>query len=123
MSDRFFVATRKGLFRYDHTKGNAKSPWAVTAVAFLGDPVSIVLPDSRDGTTYAAIGHGHFGVKLHRSSDGGDTWEECTAPAYPQPPNDAEKDRCPVRGIEIPWNLELIWALEPGGADEPGVLW
>ena len=27
--------------------------------------------DPRDGTTYAALDHGHFGVKVHRSDDGG----------------------------------------------------
>ena len=27
----------------------------------------MVLPDPRDGALYAALGHGHFGVKLHRS--------------------------------------------------------
>jgi len=123
MSDRFFVATRKGLFRFDRTSDKTKAPWAITASAFIGDPISIVLPDRRDGHVYAALGHGHFGVKLHRSADGGDTWEECAAPVYPERPAGVEEDRCPQRGIPIPWNLELVWALEPGGTDEPGALW
>jgi len=70
---------------------------------------------------YAAIGHGHFGVKVHRIRNGGADWEEVTTPAYPQRPADHEPQRCPVRGIEIPWNLEMIWALEPGA--EPGIVW
>jgi hypothetical protein len=26
-------------------------------------------------------------------------------------------------GKVVPWKLKLIWALEPGGPDAPGVLW
>lgn len=122
MSNRLFVGTRKGLFTVDRD-GSGDAGWSVTRDAFLGDPVSIVFPDKRDGCVYAAIGHGHFGVKLHRSDDGGETWNECAAPTYPKIPEGREPDRCPTRGIDIPWNLELVWALEAGGADEPGALW
>jgi len=121
MSDRLFVATRKGLFTVDRTDRNA-SPWHVTRAEFVGDPVSIVLPDRRSGNVYAALGHGHFGVKLHRSADGGATFNEIATPTYPPKPDDVES-RCPTRNIPIPWNLELIWALETGGATEQGVLW
>ena len=31
---------------------------------------------ARDGAWYAALDHGHFGVKLHRSDDRGATWTE-----------------------------------------------
>ena len=31
---------------------------------------------ARDGAIYAAVGHGHFGAKLHRSRDRGETWQE-----------------------------------------------
>lgn len=121
MNNRIFVATRKGLFTLDRAGG--RTPWTITQSAFLGVQVPIVLPDPRDGWTYAAVGHGHFGSKLHRSPDGGKTWEECTVPAYPPKPDGVEEIRCPARGIPIPWGLELIWALEAGGADEPGALW
>ncbi len=123
MSNRLWVATRKGLFTVERTGDGRSSPWSITRSAFLGDPVSIVLPDPRDGWVYAAIGHGHFGTKLHRSPDGGKAWEECAVPVYPARPEGTEPDRCPMRGIEIPWALELIWGLEPGGADQSGVLW
>src|SRR3989304_1220834 len=121
MNNRIFVAARKGLFTLD--RGGGRTPWTITQSAFLGVPVSIVLPDPRDGRVYAAVGHGHFGTKLHRSHDGGKTGEEGTAPAYPPKPEGVEEIRCPARGIPIPWSLELIWALEPGGVDEPGALW
>ena len=116
MADRLFVSTRKGLFTLDRTA----SGWGITRTAFLADPVSIVL-DAGGGRIYAALDLGHFGVKLHRSADGGETWEECAPPAYPPKPEDLD-DR-DANGKEIPWRVEKIWALSPGGADEPGVLW
>ncbi|MBI4718819.1 MAG: exo-alpha-sialidase [Planctomycetes bacterium] len=121
MSDRLYVATRKGLFTLERGSGGA--PWRICRTAFLGDQVTMVLPDTRDNHVYAAIGHGHFGTKLHVSADGGMNWEERTAPAYPEPPAGAPEDRCPVRQIPIPWRLEYIWALEAGGADQPGLVW
>jgi hypothetical protein len=108
MSDRLFVATRKGLFQIVRRTGR----WTLGEPAFLGDPVTAVLPDRRDGTLYAALNLGHFGVKMRRSSDGGRTWEEHAAPAYP------------ADGVsEKPAKLDQVWTLEPGGTDEPGVVW
>ena len=31
--------------------------------------------------------------------------------------------KTPVEGTPADWSLKLVWTLEPGGADEPGVLW
>lgn len=123
MSDRLFVGTRKGLFTMERGAGGGPKPWGITGSTLLGDSVSIVYIDPRDATVYAAVNHGHFGVKLHRSLDGGSKWEECATPTYPKPPDGAEPDRCPMAGIEIPWNTELIWSIAAGGADEPGGLW
>ena len=122
MSNRLYAATRKGLFTIDRN-GGGQCPWGVTRATFLGDPVSIVLPDPRDGSVYAALGHGHFGVKLHRSTDHGASFSEIATPTYPEKPADVEDVFCPNRNIPIPWSLELIWSLEPGGTNEPGVLW
>lgn len=109
MNDRLQVATRKGLFTLERSDG-----WRITRTAFLGDPVSIVLSDPRDGTLHAALNLGHFGVKLHRSRDGGETWHETPAPGFPPQPE----------GVEGPaWSLVQIWSLESGGADRPGLLW
>ena len=76
MSMQAYVATRKGLFELSYTGGR----WEFGPVHFLGDPVSMVLPDRRDGTLYAALNLGHFGVKLHRKQ--GEIWTELPAPAY-----------------------------------------
>lgn len=111
MSDTLYAATRKGLFTL-HSKG---AGWDIADTAFLGEPVTAVLPDSRDGTLYAALNLGHFGIKLHRTDDNGKSWTELPAPAFPASPDPAE-------GAEAP-SVSLIWTLAAGGADQPGVLW
>jgi hypothetical protein len=119
MSDRAFVATRKGLFTLERS-ANGRAKWDIKDVAFLGDKCPMFLPDGGDGTFYAALSHGHFGSKLHRSTDEGKSWEECAVPTYPAMPEGAEPQVDPF-GRTIPWKLQLIWSLERGG--NPGELW
>jgi hypothetical protein len=114
MSDRIYVATRKGLFAIDRS---GPGEWAVSDASFLGDPVTMLLDDPRDGTLYAALNLGHFGVKLHRSTDRGDRWEEIQAPAFPaEPAGDLDAT------AKAP-SVHQVWELAAGGADRPGVLW
>jgi glyoxylase-like metal-dependent hydrolase (beta-lactamase superfamily II) len=118
MAPHLYVATRKGLFTVAPAGTHR---WGITRVAFLGDHVSMVLPDGRDGSVYSALDHGHFGVKLHRSRDGGETWEELPAPAFPkQPEGETDQDGF---GRPLAWKLVKIWSLEAGLATQPGVLW
>ena len=67
MTDILHVASRKGLFRF----ARRGSGWHADPPAFLGQPITAVLADPRDGALYAAVRLGHFGIKLHRSEDGG----------------------------------------------------
>jgi len=60
MSERNLAATRKGLFRIERS-GPRQAPRAIAKAEFLGDNVSMVLADARDGTLFAALDHGHFG--------------------------------------------------------------
>ena len=115
MSDTILVSTRKGLF-WVRRKGGR---WEVDGVDFLGDNVSLTLSDKRSGTHYAALDHGHFGVKLHRSSGNG--WQEIATPQYPEKPEGLEEND--MWGRPLAWSTARIWALQSGGADEPGVLW
>ena len=117
MSSQLLVATRKGLFQFD------PSDWTVRRASFLGDNLSMITRDPRDGALYAALDHGHFGVKLQRSEDDGATWTEIAAPEYPPLPDGYELKPNPISGKPIDWKLKLIWALEPGGDDQPGRLW
>ncbi len=113
MSDRFFAATRKGLFTFEREL--PAGIWQLRRVAFLGDPVSIVFFDRRDDLLYAALALEHFGVKLQRSSDGGKTWQECAAPTYPPQGEGVDPS--------TPWSTSLIWSLEAAGPDQPDCLW
>lgn len=115
---RIRVGTRKGLFTIE----KVSEQWKVTDVAFIGDPITMVLTDPRDGASYAAVRLGHFGVKLHRQNKDSSAWEEITPPAYPPKP-EGVIDKEPNSGKEIPWVADTIWALEPGGTDQPGELW
>src|SRR4029077_9053114 len=106
MSDRMLVATRKGLLSLVKNNGS----WTIARTDFAGIPDTAALADARDGTLYAALKHGHFGSKLHRSEDNGKTWTELPAPAFPADAADAP-------------TLFQIWTMEAGGADAPGELW
>lgn len=121
MSDRIRVGTRKGLLTFD--RDNGSGDWSITGRDFLGAPVSMVLEDPRDSAVYAALNHGHFGVKVHRSRDEGQSWEEIAAPQYPE--QTAEEKRLEDEKPDRPnsWSLSQIWSLEPGGADRPRLLW
>jgi hypothetical protein len=106
MNDRLLIGTRKGLFQLERTAG----AWSITRTSFLGDPISMLLHDPRDGTLYAAQALGHFGVKLQRSRDQGDTWKEVPAPAFP--PDETEKA-----------SVAYLFSLETGGSHQPGLIW
>lgn len=111
MTDRALIATRKGLFELIRSGAQ----WRIGPISFVGEPVTMALADPRDGTLYAALNLGHFGVKLHRRSKDAAEWTEIAVPAYPPQPEDRQQ--------ELPWKLSVIWSLAAGGADQPGVLW
>jgi hypothetical protein len=66
MSQHAYLSTRKGLFELAHDG----AAWQIGASHFLGEPVSFTLADGRDGSLYAALNLGHFGVKLQRRDPG-----------------------------------------------------
>ncbi len=114
MSDQLWVGTRKGLFRVAR---NTSGRWAIAGSWFLGDPVSMVHIEAGGLRVHAAQDLGHFGVKMQRSENGGDTWVQTATPEYPPKPEDLE-DKDPMRGSDIPWSTQLVWALEAGEANE-----
>src|SRR6266480_5877722 len=118
MSDTAYVATRKGVFTVAKSNGH----WSIDRAAFLGDYASIVLPDPRDDgkTLYVALGHGHFGVKMHRSDDGGETWKAIASPAYPPVPENEPPEKDFMGGV-VKKTLDMVWSLEAGGS--PDELW
>jgi hypothetical protein len=118
MGVEIWIGSRKGLF-IARRKNNA---WVIEDTAFLGVPVTMLLQDPRSGLAYAALDHGHFGVKLQRSENRGKDWQEIAAPAYPPKP-EGVSDLDPMRNQEIPWDTKLIWSLEAGPPARAGELW
>jgi photosystem II stability/assembly factor-like uncharacterized protein len=128
MAEAFHVATRKGLFTY--RKNGAA--WEAGEPAFLGEPVVAVLADPRDGAIYATLRMGHFGPKMKRSRDGGASWEDIPHPRFEVEPEPmAMPDSFEGFGEYMAYQAErkkgpsvdTIWILEPGGADQPGLIW
>jgi hypothetical protein len=115
VSDRLLVSTKKGLFTVDR----GAAGWRVSRVSFLAENVTLAHVDPRDGGWYVALNLGHFGVKLKFSPDAGANWQDRASPAYPDGATVATGDGKPP----VPATLKLIWAVESGGADQPGRLW
>ena len=109
-SPTLVLGTRKGLVTF--IKG--PNGWKYQGVSFLGIPVTLTFQDERTDTRWACLDHGHWGTKLHRSTDGGKNWDEIPAPKFPE-------------GYEIkegvPATVSYLWAMAHGGADNPGRLY
>ncbi len=117
MGNTILVSTRKGLFEVAKGRGG----WSVREAHFVADNVTLALHDPRDGADYAALNHGHFGIKLHRRDKGKKKWVEIATPSYPPKPEGlVDNDGW---GKPVNWTTQLIWALETGGPKEKGELW
>lgn len=122
MGRELLVGTRKGLF----TLKKGARGWEVDGVDFLAIPVTMLLADPRDGRRYAALLHGHFGAKLHRTTTGPHAWEECGVPVYPPGAMiaPAPSPEGPVPGTpNRPASMKEFWALETADPAKPGTLW
>ncbi len=108
--NHLLIGTRKGLVTY---KKSVSGKWEYDNTSFIGIPVTIATIDQVTGTWWALLDHGHWGCKLHRSSNGKD-WEELEAPKYPD--GEEIKDG-------VPASTKLLWAFSNGGADRPGTIY
>jgi len=101
MSDKrtLLISTRKGLITY---KKNNTRKWSFDKVDFLGLPVSMAYVDKPNNIWWACLDHGHWGSKMHRSFDEGNSWEEVDAPRYPEG-EEVKKD--------VPASLNYLWAM------------
>ncbi len=119
--DRVLVGTRKGLFTLDRA-ATGTGGWSIARSNFVGDPVTAVFGEPGNARLHAALDHGHFGIKVHRSTDAGETWREVPSPTFPPQPEGTE-DRDPMRGDPIPWTVMRIWTIEGAHAAQPSTLW
>jgi photosystem II stability/assembly factor-like uncharacterized protein len=98
------VGTRRGLFI---ARSADRSGWEVAGPHLEGREVYHAIRDPRTGSLWAATDHKVWGPHVHRSRDGGASWELLdAAPHHPD-----------QRG------LEAIWFLAAGPPDRPDTLW
>src|SRR4051794_17848854 len=104
------VGTRKGLFLL---RSDDRKTWDVEGPLLEGWSVYHAMVDPRDGTLHAATNNPFYGATVHRSPDGGKTWERAEELGLPE---DGEL------------KLNATWHIEPGRDSElwlggdPGVL-
>src|ERR671934_163143 len=106
MAAAVLVGTRKGLFVL--TGDETRREWAIDGPHLTGWEVFHAVRDHRDGTLHAATNNFVYGATVHRSSDGGRTWERSEGIGLPE---------------DSGLTLEKTWHVEPGRANEPGRLW
>ncbi len=111
MADHLYVSTRKGLMIYTH-RGES---WVHTSTAFTGSPVTLTLASPDNRTVFAALNLGHFGVKLHRSTDAGASWTEITPPMFPKVESSEADAKAPA--------VSQIWALAWADPKNPNAMW
>jgi photosystem II stability/assembly factor-like uncharacterized protein len=80
MSERILVGTRKGTFIVEKKGGR----WSPRVSGHLGGCSNYVARDPHTGTLWAALGFGHWGAKLSRSTDDGKTWADATQVKFPE---------------------------------------
>ena len=100
------VATRKGLFKL---VAQPEGKWTIQSTSFLGIPVSMVLANTRRQDWYAALNHGHFGVKLHRSDDAGQNWKNISDGFFKIACLKATRDSRNLLSKKYKWPI-LYWA-------------
>ena len=104
------IGTRKGLFLL---RGDRGASWDVEGPLLPGWSVYHAIVDPRDGVLHSATNNPFYGATVHRSSDGGRTWERAEELGLPE---DGEL------------KLNATWHIEPGSGTElwlggdPGVL-
>lgn len=114
--DSLILGTRKGFIMM-HRQG---SEWRVAHEALPGVPISYAAKDPRSSTVWVCADHGHWGGKLYRSRDGGETLEEVPAPTYP---DGAMAYNVWEDGAAYQAKVTYLWTLTPGGEEQPGRLY
>ena len=106
MGVQLLVGTRKGLFilRGD----DERRSFEVDGPFLQGWTINHAVADPRDGALYACSNNWVYGGTVHRSGDGGASWERSEGLGLPE---------------ESGLKLASTWHLEPGHASEPGTLW
>jgi photosystem II stability/assembly factor-like uncharacterized protein len=120
MSSRILVGTRKGSFIAEGASGEL----ALRLAGHAGVSVNYLAADPNTGALWAALGFGHWGAKLSRSTDGGKTWEDASQIKYPEgarylasPDPGEEEEGAPERFTLRTATLLKLWVV---GFGQPG---
>lgn len=120
MAKRLLIGTRKGTF----IASRGAHGYVPKLVGHAGVSVNFVAADPNSGTLWAALGFGHWGAKLSRSTDGGQTWADAAQVKYPEgarylaPPDPGtEEEGAPQRFTMRSATLLKLWVL---GFGAPG---
>jgi len=102
-----WAGTRKGAFAF---RSRDRKTWKTEGPFFRGMEVHHLAQDPREpNRLYAAVNSAWFGAHIHASEDGGKSWKLSEA------------------GLEVKslpeTSLKCVWHIEPGAADEPGVVY
>jgi len=121
---RIWVGTRKGAFLFS---SQDRKKWDTAGPFFQGEEVHHVAQDPRDPKRhYAGVGNAWFGAHLHASKDNGKTWQ-LSEKGLEVKGIKGKSWQVTEKGMELKENpdasLKRIWHIEPGAADEPGVLY
>jgi photosystem II stability/assembly factor-like uncharacterized protein len=100
------AGTKKGLFLFTSAD---REDWRLSGPFQAGREINHAIYDSREGFIYATANDSWFGCEVVRSADLGKTWQS------------AEEN--PAFSADSDLKLERIWHIEPGRANEPGVLY
>lgn len=100
---KLIAATDKGLLVYERVAGL----WTLKDIQFIGMPVGCFHHDERNGSWWVAINHKHWGPKLYKSGDEGETYKEINVPRFDTPQ----------------FTLRSIWTISHGVHDDPNRLY
>lgn len=125
---KVLVGTRKGGFIFSSNKN--RQSWSVSDMLFKGWNLMHLVMDPRDGRLHAAVDHFVFGATTHYSDDMGQTWKQCPEPPrFSRPSASGRPGGTPEEAYsgrplpETPEQVIKVWNIQPGRADEPGVLY
>jgi photosystem II stability/assembly factor-like uncharacterized protein len=114
---RLLVGTRKGAFIL--TSSNVRAKWDITGPLFGGWEVYHLKSSPADADRlYAAPSTGWFGQMIHRSNDGGRTWEPVGNKFVYDGVTGTHKW---YDGTPHPWEFKRVWHLEPAPTDRDTV--
>lgn len=120
MTKRLLIGTRKGTFIAER----GAQGYLPKLAGHAGVSVNFAAADPNTGALWAALGFGHWGAKLSRSNDGGQTWSDASQIKYPEgarylaPPDPGEEEQgAPQRFTIRPATLLKLWVL---GFGAPG---